>query len=299
MAQDFITKIHELPIASDRAKADIAGNAIIDTYATKTESAKVSVSEGATPDYLGNVLKAGNGITLTETNGVISASVLMHKHYSLGSLKATRPILYEQASNSMNMFSLYVGHNEWWHICIGASELTESSTNIIFYVRNLNSSAAVINRTYVFQGIRAARVWSSETDWKLVIYCLTSNTYSATHFAHTIEPCTGTYLINYPASNLINLDIDSAYKVDFLPIKWINRLNSNDTWTGTTEVTTTTSDETELNPEQGSTELSQYGFRINHINCYIGQSHCRNCSSLSDQHNRPNEEGCRITQSAN
>ena len=73
MAQDFITKIHDLPIASDRAKADIAGNAIADTYATKTESAKVSTSEGATPDYLGNVLKAGDGISLIEENGAITA----------------------------------------------------------------------------------------------------------------------------------------------------------------------------------------------------------------------------------
>ena len=256
MAQDFVTKIAELPIASDRAKADIAGNVIADTYATKTESAKVSTSEGATPDYLGNVLKAGDGITLTETNGVISASVRMHDHYSLGSLKATRPILYEQNPNSSNMFSLYVGHNDWWYICIGSSQVTESNTNVVFYASNLNSDASVNNRTYVFQGIRAARVWSSETDWKLVIYCLTSNTYSATHFAHTTEPCTGTYIITYPTTGLVNLDIDSAYKVEFLPIKWINRLNSNDTWTGTTEDATTTSDETELNPAQGSTELS-------------------------------------------
>ena len=256
MAQDFVTKIHDLPIASDRAKADIAGNVIADTYATKTESAKVSTSEGATPDYLGNVLKAGNGISLTEADGAITASVYMHNHYSLGSLKATRPILYEQASKSTNMFSLYIGHNEWWRICIGSAQVTESDTNVIFYASNLNSSAGLVNRTYVFQGIRAARVWSSETDWKLVIYCLTSNTYSATHFAHTTEPCTGTYVIAYPTSGLVNLDIDSAYKVEFLPIKWINRLNANDTWTGTTEDATTTSDETELNPAQGSTELS-------------------------------------------
>ena len=73
MAQDFVTKIHDLPIASDRAKADIAGNVIADTYATKTESAKVSTSEGATPDYLGNVLKAGDGISLTEADGAITA----------------------------------------------------------------------------------------------------------------------------------------------------------------------------------------------------------------------------------
>ena len=73
MAQDFVTKIHDLPIASDRAKADIAGNVIADTYATKTESAKVSTSEGATPDYLGNVLKAGDGISLIESDGAITA----------------------------------------------------------------------------------------------------------------------------------------------------------------------------------------------------------------------------------
>ena len=78
MAQDFITKIHELPIASDRAKADIAGNAIIDTYATKTESAKVSAVEGATPDYLGNVLKAGNGVSLTEADGAITVNAKIH-----------------------------------------------------------------------------------------------------------------------------------------------------------------------------------------------------------------------------
>ena len=73
MAQNFVTKIAELPIASDRAKADIAGNVIADTYATKTESGKVSTSEGATPDYLGNVLKAGDGISLIESDGAITA----------------------------------------------------------------------------------------------------------------------------------------------------------------------------------------------------------------------------------
>lgn len=253
---EFVDKIDNKSLAAARAYSDWSGNAIADTYATKTEGAKVSVSEGSTPDYLGNVLKAGDGITLTETNGVISASVYKHNDYSLGSLKATRPILYEQASKSANMFSLYIGHNEWWHICISSSQVTESDTNIIFYARNLNSIANVVYRTYVFQGIRAARVWSSETDWKLVIYCLTANTYSATHFARTTEPCTGTYMITYPTSELVNLDIDSAYKVEFLPIKWVNRLDSKDTWTGTTEDDTTTSDETKLNPEQGSTELT-------------------------------------------
>lgn len=70
----FITKIQEMPIASDRAKADISGNSIVDTYATKTEGAKVSVSEGQTQGYLSEVLKAGNGITLTESDGTITAS---------------------------------------------------------------------------------------------------------------------------------------------------------------------------------------------------------------------------------
>lgn len=70
----FVTQIKELPIASDRARADIAGNSIVDTYATKTEGAKVSVSEGQAQGYLSEVLLAGNGITLTESNGTITAS---------------------------------------------------------------------------------------------------------------------------------------------------------------------------------------------------------------------------------
>lgn len=73
MAQ-FVTKIKELPIASDRAKADIAGNSIVDTYATKTEGAKVAASEGQTQGYLSDVLKAGDGIELSESDGVITAS---------------------------------------------------------------------------------------------------------------------------------------------------------------------------------------------------------------------------------
>lgn len=70
----FVTKIQELPIASDRAKADISGNSIVDTYATKIEGSKVSVAEGQTQGYLSDVLKAGNGITLTEENGELTAS---------------------------------------------------------------------------------------------------------------------------------------------------------------------------------------------------------------------------------
>lgn len=70
----FVTKIQDLPIASDRAKADIAGNSIVDTYATKSEGSMVSVSEGQTQGYLSDVLKAGDGITLTESDGAITAS---------------------------------------------------------------------------------------------------------------------------------------------------------------------------------------------------------------------------------
>lgn len=78
---EFVTKIQELPIASDRAKADISGNSIVDTYATKTEGEQVSVSEGATKGYLSDVLKAGTGITLTESDSAITASANIRTLY--------------------------------------------------------------------------------------------------------------------------------------------------------------------------------------------------------------------------
>ena len=69
----FVDKIDNKSLAAARAYSDWSGNAIADTYATKTEGAKVSVSEGSTPDYLGNVLKAGDGISLIEADGAITA----------------------------------------------------------------------------------------------------------------------------------------------------------------------------------------------------------------------------------
>ena len=69
----FVDKIDNKSLAAARAYSDWSGNAIADTYATKTEGAKVSVSEGSTPDYLGNVLKAGDGISLIESDGAITA----------------------------------------------------------------------------------------------------------------------------------------------------------------------------------------------------------------------------------
>ena len=70
---EFVDKIDNKSLAAARAYSDWSGNAIADTYATKTEGAKVSVSEGSTPDYLGNVLKAGDGISLIESDGAITA----------------------------------------------------------------------------------------------------------------------------------------------------------------------------------------------------------------------------------
>ena len=254
---EFITKIHEMPIASDRAKADIAGNSIVDTYATKAEGAKVSVKEGTEQGYLKDVLVGGNDITLTEANGVLTASSIYGKDISLTQFVAERPILFRMSHSSVpNLCSFYIQHNFIWLANIEGSTVTEDTTTVNFYVLPLNRMLSSGLEDYMFNPIRCARVWNSETDWDLVIYALKSTAYGRTHIGHTDQPIRSGTTVFTTAQDTYNLDLTSAYKVDYLPIKWINASNSSIYWIGPTEADSTTSDTADLNPEQGSTELS-------------------------------------------
>lgn len=254
---DFVTKIHEMPIASDRAKADIAGNSIVDTYATKAEGAKVSVKEGTAQGYLNDVLVGGTDITLTEANGVLTASSIYGRSISLTDFVAERPILFRKKKTTMtNLCSFYIHHNFVWLANMDATTVTEDTTTVNFYVLPLNRVLGSGLEDYMFKPIRCARVWNSETDWDLVIYALKSTAYGRTYIGHTDQPIrTGTTVFT-TEQDTYNLDLTSAYKVDYLPIKWINASNSSIYWLGPTEADSTTSDTADLNPEQGSTELS-------------------------------------------
>jgi hypothetical protein len=254
---EFITKIYEMPIASDRAKADIAGNSIVDTYATKAEGAKVSVKEGTAQGYLNDVLVGGTDISLTEANGVLTASSIYGRSISLKDFAAERPILFRKRKNTEpTLCSFYIHHNKIWLATMDGLIVTEDTTNVNFYVLPLNTTLGSALEDYMFKPIRCARVWNSETDWDLVIYALKSTAYNRTCIGHTDLPIrTGTTVFT-TAHDTNNLDLTSAYKVDYLPIKWINASNTSIYLIGPTEADSTTSDTADLNPEQGSTELS-------------------------------------------
>ena len=128
---EFVDKIDNKSLAAARAYSDWSGNAIADTYATKTEGAKVSVSEGSTPDYLGNVLKAGDGISLIEENGVITANT------------KTRIITWRSEVSFSELYNdimngdivLFIKYNEQLY---PMSNITK--TEITFFGHDINSS---------------------------------------------------------------------------------------------------------------------------------------------------------------
>jgi hypothetical protein len=254
---EFITKLYEMPIASDRTKADIAGNSIVDTYATKAEGAMVSVKEGTEQGYLNDVLVGGNDITLTEADGVLTASSIYGRSISLTDFVAERPILFRRSHDTEpNLCSFYIHHNKVWLANMEGPAVTEDTTTVNFYVLPLSGLLSSGLEDNMLKPIRCARVWNSKTDWDLVIYALKSSANSQTCIGHTDQPIRTETTVFTTAQDTDNLDLTSAYKVDYLPIKWINASNSSTYWVGPTESDSTTSDTADLNPEQGSTELS-------------------------------------------